>query len=209
METITYDVKEGLYINITNRCPCRCTFCIRNNGSSVYGSDPLWLDHEPDAEEVIEAIRAKDLSRYREVVFCGYGEPTERLDVLLQTAKYLKENSDIRIRINTNGLSDLINGEPTAPKLEGLIDAVSVSLNYPDEEKYLEVVRPKFGKQSFRAMLDFTRDCTKYVASVQMSVVDVVTTEEEQERCRQICEKLGAKLRVRAYEGNGIIHKNG
>ena len=200
METITYDVHDGLYLNITNRCPCSCTFCIRNHGDGVYGSDPLWLDHEPSTEEICAAIDRKDLSGYKEVVFCGYGEPTERLDTLLEVAAYIKKKKDIRIRINTNGLSDLINGGKTASRLSGLIDAVSVSLNYPDAENYLKVVRPKFGAQSFQAMLDFTRDCTKYVPDVRMSVVDVVTTKEQQEQAKQICAELGAKLRIRAYE---------
>lgn len=205
METITYEVKNGLYLNITNRCPCSCRFCIRNHGDGVYGSEPLWLDHEPSVEEICEAVNGRDLSKYKEVVFCGYGEPTERLEDLLAVAAYIKSRQDIRIRINTNGLSDLIHGERTAPKLKGLIDAVSVSLNYPDEEKYNEIIRPKFGEGSFRAMLDFTRDCIRYVPDVRMSVVDVVTTKEEQERAERICKELGAKLRIRAYEGERHI----
>ena len=127
METITYEVKNGLYLNITNRCPCSCTFCIRNNDDHVYGSDPLWLDHEPSVSEICDAIDQKDLASYEEVVFCGYGEPTERLDALLEVAAYIKKKSLIRIRVNTNGLSDLIHGEKTAPKLKGLIDVVHQS----------------------------------------------------------------------------------
>lgn len=200
METITYEVKNGLYLNITNRCPCSCTFCIRNNAEGVYGSAPLWLDHEPSFEEICEAIDAKDLSAYKEVVFCGYGEPTERLEVLLQTAEYIKKKSRIPIRINTNGLADLINGCRTAPKLEGKIDAVSVSLNATDSETYLAVVRPKFGACAFDAMLSFTKDCKEFVPNVRMSVVDVVTSREEQEKSRKICEELGVSLRIRPYE---------
>lgn len=200
METITYEVNKGLYLNITNRCPCSCTFCIRNNADGVYGSDPLWLDHEPTMEEIKTAIDQKDLSRFKEVVFCGYGEPTERLEELLKTAEYIKTKSDIPVRINTNGLSDLIHGERTAPKLKGKIDIVSVSLNATNPEDYLRIVRPKFGLPSFDAMLEFTRDCTEFVPEVRMTVVDVVTSPEEQEKSRRICEKLGVKLRVRAYE---------
>lgn len=200
METITYAVRSGLYINITNRCPCSCTFCIRHNGDGVYGSDSLWLDHEPSVEEICAAIDERGLENYKELVFCGYGEPTERLDVLLEVAEYIKKKSDIRIRINTNGLSDLINGERTAPKLKGKIDAVSVSLNATNKEDYLEIVRPKFGIGSFDAMLDFTKDCTNFVPDVRMTVVDVVTSKEEQEKSRAICERLGVALRVRAYE---------
>ena len=200
MMTITYPVKNGIYINMTNRCPCACTFCLRNNRDSVYGSEPLWLDREPTVEEICESIDAWDLAKYSEVVFCGYGEPTERLDALLKVASYIKAKSNIKIRINTNGLADLIWKEKTAPKLEGLIDCVSVSLNATNKEDYLKIVRPKFGIDSFDAMLCFTKDCVNYVPDVVMTVVDVVTSPEEQQRCREICDSIGAKLRVRPFE---------
>ena len=200
MMTVTYPVKKGIYVNMTNRCPCACTFCLRKNGDSVYGSEPLWLDREPTVEEVCASIDGWDLAQYEEVVFCGYGEPTERLDDLLKVAAYIREKSNIRIRINTNGLADLIWGEPTAPKLKGLIDAVSVSLNATNKDDYFNVVRPKFGMDSYDAMLKFTKECTKYVPEVMMTVVDVVTSPEEQELSRKICESLGATLRIRPYE---------
>ena len=200
MMTITYPVKNGIYVNMTNRCPCACTFCLRHNSDSVYGSEPLWLDREPTVEEVITSIDEWKLEDYDEVVFCGYGEPTERLFDLLEVAKYIKSKSDIKTRINTNGLADLIWNEPTAQKLSGLIDTVSVSLNATNKEDYFKVVRPKFGEESFDAMLKFTKDCTKYVPNVVMTVVDVVTSKEEQEKSRQICESLGATLRIRPFE---------
>ena len=200
MMTITYPVKSGIYVNMTNRCPCNCTFCLRQNGDSVYGSDPLWLDREPTVQEVCESIDKWNLEDYSEVVFCGYGEPTERLEDLLLVAKYIKSKSNIKIRINTNGLSDLINGENSAKKLKGLIDSVSISLNATNKEDYFKVVRPKFGIESFDAMLKFTKDCTGYVPEVAMTVVDVVTSKEEQELSKQICENLGATLRIRPYE---------
>ena len=201
MMTITYPVKTGIYVNMTNRCPCACTFCLRHNGEGVYGSDSLWLDREPTVQEVCDSIDTWDLSKYNEIVFCGYGEPMERLYDLLEVAKYIKSKSDIKIRINTNGLADLIWNEKTAPKLEGLIDTVSVSLNATNKEEYLKVVRPKFGIDSYDAMLNFTKDCSKYVPNVVMTVVDVVTSKEEQEICGKICESVGAILRVRPYEG--------
>ena len=201
METITYKVKKGLYLNITNRCPCSCTFCIRNNDDHVYGSDPLWLDHEPSVTEICDAIDQRDLWKYEEVVFCGYGEPTERLDALLEVAAYIKKKSPIRIRVNTNGLSDLIYGEKTAPKLKGLIDVVSISLNATNPEDYLKMVRPKFGIGSFDAMLSFAKDCKAYVPDVVMTIVDTVTTKEEQEKSLQICNDLSVRLRIREYEG--------
>ena len=200
MMTITYPVNKGLYINMTNRCPCNCTFCLRHNADGVYGSDSLWLDREPTVEEVYDSVDTWDLTQFEEVVFCGYGEPTERLEDLLLVAKYIKDKQDIKIRINTNGLADLIWQKQTASQLEGLIDTVSISLNTPNKEDYLKVVRPKFGVGSYDAMLNFAKDCTAYVPNVVMTVVDVVTSKEEQEQCRRICENIGARLRVRPFE---------
>ncbi len=201
MMTITYPVNKGLYINMTNRCPCSCTFCLRHNADGVYGSDSLWLDREPTVQEVCDSVDTWDLSQFSEVVFCGYGEPTERLEDLLLVAKHIKAKGNIPIRINTNGLADLIWEKQTAPELKGLVDTVSISLNTPSKEDYLKVVRPKFGVQSYDAMLHFAKDCTAYVPNVVMTVVDVVTSQEEQEQCRKICEGIGAKLRVRPFEG--------
>lgn len=200
MMTITYQVNQGIYVNITNRCPCACTFCLRQHADGVYGSDSLWLEHEPSVQEICESLDAWDLTKYSEIVFCGYGEPTERLDVILQVAQNIRSKSNIRIRINTNGLADLIHGEDTAPRLKGLIDSVSVSLNATNKEDYLRIVRPKFGIGSYDAMLTFTKNCTKYVPDVTMTVVDVVTSPEEQARSLEICQSIGAKLRIRPYE---------
>ncbi len=199
--TITYPVKQGIYVNMTNRCPCACTFCLRQNAPGVYGSDPLWLEREPTVQEVCDSIDKWDLSQYKEIVFCGYGEPTERLPDLLEVARYIKSKSSIPLRINTNGLADLIWQKETAPMLAGLIDSVSVSLNAMDAEEYLRLTRSKFGIGSYDAMLRFTRDCTRYVPNVMMTVVgEPITTPEEQETCRKICEGVGAVLRVRPYE---------
>lgn len=198
--TITYKVKNGIYVNMTNRCPCACTFCLRQNAPGVYGSDPLWLDHEPSVEEVEQSLAKWELDSMDEVVFCGYGEPTERLKDLLEVAAWLKAHYKVPTRINTNGLSDLIWGEDTAPWLEGKIDAVSVSLNAIDAEEYLRLTRSKFGIGSYDAMLKFTKEAARYVPHVMMTVVDQVTSPEEQEAARKICEKLGVKLRIRPFE---------
>lgn len=201
MMTITYQVKNGIYVNMTNRCPCACTFCLRHNAPGVYGSAPLWLEREPTVEEVCAALDGWALDRYDEVVFCGYGEPTERIDDLLAVARHIRAVSAVPIRINTNGLGDLIAQKPIAPLLEGLIDRVSVSLNTPDAGEYLAIVRPKFGPGSYEAMLAFTRECARYVPQVTMTVVgEPVTTPEEQARCRAICAALGVQLRIRLYE---------
>lgn len=200
MMTITYEGRNSIYINMTNRCPCACTFCLRQNDDHVFNSGSLWLEREPTVNEVCDSLDGWDLSKYDEVVFCGYGEPTERLEDLLQVASYVKAKSNIPIRINTNGLADLIAGEKVAEKLSGLIDTVSISLNATNKDDYFKIVRPKFGIDSYDAMLSFTKDCTKYVPNVMMTVVDVVTSKEEQERSREICESVGASFRVRPFE---------
>ena len=202
MMTVTYQVKDSIYVNLTNRCPCNCTFCLRHNGPGVFGSGPLWLEREPTLEETIESLGQWDYERFREVVFCGYGEPTERLDVLLAAAGHLKERDPaLRVRVNTNGLSDLINGKPTAPLFVGKVDCLSISLNTDDPAEYLAVCRPKFGEAAYPAMLKFTQEAATLLPSVVMTVVgEPVTSLEKQERCRAIAEGLGARLRVRPYE---------
>jgi TatD family-associated radical SAM protein len=199
--TIVYRVKDGLYVNLTNRCPCACRFCIRGNGEGAYGSDPLWLEREPTRQEVIDAIESANPLSYSEVVFCGYGEPTERLDDLVAIARFLKDKyPSLPVRLNTNGLADLIAGEPTAARLKGCVDAVSVSLNASTRQRYCEICRPRFGAGSYDAMLRFTSEVRKFVPEVVMSIVATpATPESEVSACRAICERLGVKLRVRTY----------
>ena len=205
---ITYPLKSGLYVNLTNRCPCACVFCLRQNSPGVFGTDSLWLEREPTVAEVIASIDSRNLDDYEELVFCGYGEPTERLDDLLAVAEYVKgRKPDMLVRINTNGLSDLIHGEPTAARLKGLIDTVSISLNTPDPDEYLEMCRPKFGRGSWQAMLDFAKSCTENVPDVVMTIVgSPVTTAEVQAKCKEITDELGVRLRIRPYEtvGDGV-----
>ena len=202
MMTITYEGRNSIYVNITNRCPCDCVFCLRHNKDHVFNADSLWLEREPSVKEICDSIDSWDLTKYDEVVFCGYGEPTERLDDLLKVASYIKSKGETKIRINTNGLADLIYGEKTSHKLKGLIDTISISLNATNKEDYFKTVRPKFGIESYDAMLSFAKDCTKYVPEVIMTIVDVVTSKEEQAACQKICESIGATLRVRPYEEN-------
>ena len=200
---ITYPVKSGLYVNLTNRCPCACVFCLRQNAPGIFGSDSLWLEREPTVDEILASIESRNLDDFTELVFCGYGEPTERLDDLLAVARHVKSiRPGMHVRVNTNGLSDLIHGEPTAAKLKGLVDTVSISLNTPDPEEYLKVCRPKFGLESWQAMLDFAKNCRDYVPNVVMTIVgEPVTTPEVQEKCKAITDSLGVRLRIRPYEG--------
>lgn len=198
--TILYEVHGNLYVNLTNRCPCACTFCLRQTRDHMEESGVLWLEHDTTLEELIAAFQKTDLSNYQEVVFCGFGEPTEALEVLLGGAKYVKEHYPNPIRINTNGLGNLIHGTDITPRLEGLIDTVSISLNTPNAEEYHKLVRSKFGEQSFDAMLDFAEKCTRHVPRVVMTTVSTTISHEEEEACRKICQRIGAEYRIRPWE---------
>lgn len=199
MADIVYTFENQVYLNITNACPCRCKFCIRNNGDSVGEAKTLWFDkHNPTFEEVKDAIDCFDFSKYgKSVIFCGYGEPTCNYDVLLQTAKYLKDRG-FKIRLNTNGLSDLINKKPTCDELCSVIDIFSISLNAPTKEKYNELCQPAYGEKSFDAMIQFALECKKHGNETKLSVVDYISQEDIDE-CKTLCEKLGLPLRVREY----------
>ncbi len=196
MNTYVYKAYGNLYINLTNKCSNSCDFCIRNGHDGIE-DQPLWLDKEPTAEDVIKAL-PQDFSPFKSVVFCGFGEPTERLDVMLEVAKFLKSKGVIT-RLNTNGQSDRINGKPTAPLMKGLIDYINVSLNASDKEKYQAICHSQFGDQAFDDMLAFAVSAKENGIKVNFSVVDVIG-EEEIEACRKVCDKLGIPLRVRAFE---------
>lgn len=196
--TILYTIKDGLYVNLTNKCPCNCTFCLRQEGDGAHGSDSLWLEHEPSLEEIIAEFEKYDLRDYAEVIFCGYGEPLTRIDTVIEVCKYIRLKSDIKIRVNSNGLADLIHNKPVAQMLQGYIDAISISLNAPTPEAYEMVTRPRFGKNSFEALLKFTSDVKEYVPEVTLSVVDVIG-EEAISMSRKIAEDLGVNFRVREY----------
>ena len=194
--TILYDYEDSLYVNLTNKCPCACVFCIRKETDHVGNSDSLWLDHEPTVEEVKKEFKNFDLNKYEEIVFCGYGEPLVRINEVVVVAKYIRSISNIKIRVNTNGLSDLIHNKKTAQMLKDNIDAVSISLNAPNKVKYNEVTKPKFGEKSYEALLDFATDCKKYIKEVNFSVVDEINEKEIQES-KELAESMNIPLRVR------------
>ena len=202
MADIIYTWDGNTYFNLTNKCPCNCAFCIRRKQDAVGEAKRLWFDEEPTFADVKAAIDAHDFSSVKEAVFCGYGEPTNAYDLLIKTAKYLKSlYPDIKLRINTNGLSDLINGKPTAQLICKNIDSVSVSLNEMTSEKYDKITRNIFPGRAFDALLKFTGDCVKCGADVRMTVVDIISAEDI-EKARKICESTGAKFRVREFVKN-------
>ena len=194
--TICYVLENTLYINLTNRCSNRCSFCVRDKDCGI-GDVNLWLDREPTIDEIIADIDQFNPDNFKEVVFCGYGEPTIRLEELLLAAKHIKENYHVPVRINTNGQADLMHAERVPPKLSGLIDKVSISLNAKNKEEYQAICQSVYGEESFDALIKFAKDCTEYVPEVIMSVVDVLPKEDIEE-CRKIANRAGAKLRVRS-----------
>ncbi len=199
MTDILYTLEDSLYVNLTNHCPCRCSFCIRQGGDGVGSAENLWFTaEEPTLQQVLEAFAGVNLSDYKELVFCGYGEPTCALDTLLAVCRYVRGVSRLPIRINTNGLADLFHKKPTAHLLEGLVDTVSISLNAPDAARYNEVTRPAYGEAAFEAMLAYARDCKACIPQVLFTVVDVITPEEIS-RCQALADGMGIPLRVRQF----------
>lgn len=197
--TITYVYGRNLYVNTTNRCDMNCTFCLRHTGDGVGTGSDLWLDREPTREEILADIRKRNPAEFDQLVFCGYGEPSYRLDDILWVCEQLKgEGFPLPIRMDTNGHADLINGKETVPLMAGKLDILSISLNDATPERYVERCRPAFGAESFQAMLDFARAAVKVIPTVIMTVVDNIP-QEEIEACRVLCEELGATFRVRAY----------
>ena len=198
--TLLYPIESSLYVNITNLCCCKCVFCVRDITDSVGGSDSLWLDHEPTIDELKAELEKFNLDEYEEVVFCGYGEPLMRINEVVEFANYIKTKKNIKIRVNTNGLADLIHKKKTAVLLKDAIDAVSISLNAPNEEVYLEVAKPAFGIKSFDAMLSFAKDCKTCIKEVCFSVVDEIT-DEEIRQSQELADSLDIPLRVRVKNG--------
>ena len=197
---ILYEVHTGLYVNMTNKCPCACTFCLRQEKDEMNHSGSLWLEREPSVDEVKAEFENFDMSKYKEVVFCGFGEPTERLEDVLEVAAFVKEKYGLPTRINTNGLSDLIYNKDTAPMFKDKIDTVSISLNTPNKERYYELTLSKFGIDSFDAMLKFAENVKHYVKNVVLTTVSTTLSEDEERECAQICERLGVTYRIRPFE---------
>ena len=199
--TITYVYGKNLYVNLTNRCPNACEFCLRATGDKVGDSGSLWLEREPTKEEIWQELKERDLFRYQQLVFCGFGEPTYRLEDILWLCEKIRAVNSIFIRINTNGLSDLIHGRPTAPLFAGHFDMVSVSLNASTPEAYDALCHSKYGLEALPAILKFTKEVVRQVPHVRMTAVDTMSA-EELEKCRHLCEETGATFEIRHYEEN-------
>ena len=196
MADILYVYGKNVYVNLTNRCPARCVFCVRNKKEGVGGSH-LVLEKEPTADELRAAIDAFSFDGYEELVFCGYGEPTCAVDNLVETARYFKERHSQKIRVDTNGLGCLYNHRDILPEMAAVVDRFSVSLNAPDGKRYDELVRPPY-ENAFEEVLRFGTAVRELGREVVFSVVSILS-EEEIERCRALAADCGIPLKVRSY----------
>lgn len=197
MADILYTYKNQVYANITNRCDCSCTFCVRSQKDSVGDSKTLWHETEPTLGEILKAVDAFDFTGYSELVYCGYGEPTCALDNLLASAAYIKEKYHLSIRLNTNGLGNLYHNRNIVPELAQVIDSVSISLNAPTAEKYQAVTRPQF-ENAYPALLEFASLAQKSFRHTQLSIVDVLPADEIA-ACQKIADNRGIFLKIRKY----------
>lgn len=195
MMTIVYEIDNKIYINMTNKCPNNCSFCIRNTSDGI--SDyKLWLDREPTVQEVIDKLQ--NIEQYVEAVFCGFGEPLCRLEDLIEVAKFIKSRG-VRTRINTNGQASLIYGEGVAEKFVGVIDVVNISLNASNSTAYQDICESIYGEEAFDSLLQFASDLVGKVPVIKFSVVDTIG-EEEIAKCSKLAEEIGVELRVRHYQ---------
>lgn len=198
MDAIAYPIGNSLYLNITNRCTNRCPFCVRYKSRDFNQKYQLWLDKEPSVEEIIKAVG--DPSLYKQIVFCGYGEPTIRLDVIKEVSRKLKADSRAQntgIRIDTNGTANLFWNRNILPELQGLIDFISISLNAENAEVYDQICHSFYGQAAYPAVLDFIREARKYIPETEATVVDLPTVDKE--KARALTAIMGVKFRIRPY----------
>lgn len=195
---IAYPIRNSLYLNITNRCTNNCIFCVRSLTDFVCGHN-LKLSHEPAQNEIIQSIA--NSASYKEVVFCGYGEPLTRLDEVLHISRYLSKRN-VPVRIVTNGHGNLIHQRNIVPELAGLVSAVSISLNTENEEKYLSICRPQFGEGTYKEIKKFILECKKYIPHVEITALDMDGVNITE--CEKIArDELGVSFRKRRYNHPG------
>jgi len=192
---LAYDIEDRRYLNVTNRCTNNCAFCIRKTDGGVGYN--LWLAREPEQHEILDALG--DPSGCSEVVFCGYGEPLVRLDLVKDVSRYIKDRFGSAIRVNTNGHADLLHGSGSVERLKGLVDRINISLNAENMVKYMEICRPSFGPGTHDAVIQFARSCVGVIPDITLSVVDWPGVDIE--KCREIAKGIGVAFRVRKHDG--------
>jgi len=206
---LAYVLGEALYLNLTSACTLACTFCPKiRDGDWVVGGYDLRLARDPSADEVWNAALRAGVSGRAEVVFTGLGEPTRRLDVLLDLSRRLRAAGARRVRVDTDGLASLREGKDVAPLLaEAGVDAISVSLNAPDAETYARICPSRYGASAYEAVKAFIRSCVGTIPDVAASAVALPGLPEA--ACRRVAESLGARFRFRPYDRLGRIEGSG
>jgi len=194
---IAYTIRNSLYLNVTNRCTNHCTFCTKFKDFTVKGHQ-LCLEREPSAAEVLAAIG--DPTGYDEVVFCGYGEPLLRLDLVKEVAAWLKSRG-LTVRVNTDGQANLVHGRDILPELQGLVDVISVSLNAPDAVTYQRICQSACGEAGYPAILDFLQRARQHIPTVVATAVTLPGIDIT--ACRRIAAELGVAFRERIYNEVG------
>jgi TatD family-associated radical SAM protein len=199
MTRIAYPIRNSLYLNITDRCTLECRFCPKHTeqGPVVHEYD-LSLDHRPEVQEIITAIG--DPTDYEEIVFCGFGEPTLRLKVLLEVARWIKTQGG-KVRINTDGLANLVNKRDVLPEMHGLVDSLSVSLNAQNPEVYTRHCQPAL-EGSWEAMLDFLARAPRYIPRVVATAIDGLAGVDI-ETCEKLATERGVEFRRRQLDKVG------
>ncbi len=197
-DTYLYTLDGNLYVNLTNKCSNACDFCVRNERTSYYGNY-LWLKNgDPTVEKVIAAANGfGDLTRFKEVVFCGFGEPTYRTAEMVALCDYF-HGKGLKTRLNTNGQGNLINKRDIVPELKGKLDFINVSLNASCYEKYQPICRSQYKEAGFASMIDFAKACRKSGIDCRLSIVDCIG-EEEVEACKKLAQSINVPLYIRNY----------
>lgn len=195
---IAYSIRKSLYLNLTNRCTLACTFCPKRSGNFEVKGHNLKLAQEPNVEDVFRAIG--NCEGYDEVVFCGFGEPTLRLELLKVVAKKVKERG-IKVRLDTDGLMNIAHDRDALPELKGIIDSVSVSMNAPDAGAYTKICPSKHGEKAFSAMLAFLKEAKKYIPEVTATAVDIPGIDIN--ACKKLAKELNVTFRLRQYQEVG------
>jgi TatD family-associated radical SAM protein len=205
MDTYAYILEDNLYINLTNLCTNDCIFCIRSLNDAVAGSNLNLQSEKIKIEDVLDQVKEKITPQVKEVVFCGYGEPTLKLDLIKQVAEFTKKHyPHLPTRINTNGQANVIYKRNVVPELKGLIDKVSISLNSDNAEQYQELSKSKFGNEIYEDVKTFAKLCQDsgidttltIVTGYQNNIINV-------DNCQKIADELGVKLRIREWLDEG------
>ena len=203
-DNLVYLLDGKVYINLTNSCTNNCVFCIRDIKDDVVGANLFLSSENVKAEDVIAQLEKIHEKLSSEIIFCGYGEPMLKLDIIKEVAKYIKEKyPNTIIRINTNGQANLVYKRNVLPELKGLIDKFSISLNGENEEVYNRISLPRI-EGAYTAVKDFIKEAVKEGFDTTATIVTGYKNYNvDMQKCIEITKDLGAKFRERPWIENG------